>query len=838
MSDIAPRSEATVADERLSFLARVGEILSSSLEYETTLERVAALAVDRFADLCSIELLDEQGTLRNVAIAHAEPARAEWLRGIRGRFPVDDRAFLPALEVVRSGVYALLPEITDDLLAERARSAEHLDVLRRIGFASALVVPLQARERTFGAISFATTEAGRRFADDDVDFALQLARRAALAIDNARLFRDAELAVQAADESGVLLDALFMRSPIAKAFLDRELRFARLNEAMAAIAGAPADALLGRSADDAVPTLAPQLVPHLRRALAGDSIVDVEVSEPPRAEDATPRHWLASCYPIPSASGDVIGVGALLVEITARKEVEHALRASEARKQAIVDSALDGIVSIDAAGRIVELNPAAEHMFGVARADVLGCELAAVLIPERLRDAHRRALAGFRSADESTVVGKRLQMPALRADGNEFPVELTVTCVQPDGDDAPPIFSATVRDLSERERLRHEREELEHALFEAQKLEAVGRLAGGVAHDFNNLLTVVLGFANILSRRLDDPALARYADQINAAAERGARLTRQMLAFSRQQVLEPQPVDLSAIVRELEPMLEPMLGEDVELVADLDPALPAVLADPGQLEQVLLNLASNARDAMPEGGRLTISTSAPELSDEFRDEHLLRPSRYVLLEVSDTGIGMDERTRARLFEPFFTTKPIGKGTGLGLASSYGIVEQTGGTIEVESAPGRGATFRIYLPQAEREAGTPSEDGAGRTTVLVVEDNHGLRDLASLVLEEAGFAVLSAASGPEALAVSAGHPGRIDLLLTDLVMPGMSGTKLAERLRAQRLGLNVVYMTGYGGSGDKELTLPPGSDLLVKPFLPEQLLERIEAALRGRPATDG
>jgi CheY-like chemotaxis protein len=305
-----------------------------------------------------------------------------------------------------------------------------------------------------------------------------------------------------------------------------------------------------------------------------------------------------------------------------------------------------------------------------------------------------------------------------------------------------------------------------------------------------------------------------------------------MLAFSRQQLLEPQLVDLSAIVRELQPMLEPMLGEDIELVTDLDPALPPVLADPGQLEQVLLNLASNARDAMPEGGRLTISTGAPELSEEFLDENLLRPSPYVLLEVADTGIGIDERTRARLFEPFFTTKGVGKGTGLGLASSYGIVEQSGGTIEVDSAPGRGATFRIYLPQAEQAVTATTGETTSRTTVLVVEDNHGLRDLASLVLEEAGFAVLSAASGPEALAVSAGHPGHIDLLLTDLVMPGMSGTKLAERLRAQRLGLNVIYMTGYGANNDKELSLPHGSDLLVKPFLPEQLLERVEAVLRS------
>jgi two-component system, cell cycle sensor histidine kinase and response regulator CckA len=380
----------------------------------------------------------------------------------------------------------------------------------------------------------------------------------------------------------------------------------------------------------------------------------------------------------------------------------------------------------------------------------------------------------------------------------------------------------------ERKRAEEALRRSEAQLRQAQKMEAVGRLAGGIAHDFNNLLTVITSYGDLLFEDLasDDPK-REDVDQIRKAADGAAALTRQLLAFSRQQVIEPKVLDLKATVTGAEKLLQRLIGADVQLTTSLAPDLGAVKADHGQLEQLIINLAVNARDAMPGGGRLNITAANMEMDETFVRSHPpARPGRYVTLAVSDTGIGMDEQTKARIFEPFFTTKESGKGTGLGLATVYGIVKQAGGFIWVDSEPGRGTTFNVYLPRidetpepvAVRPAST--EPPRGTETILVVEDSASVRMVTRQVLERYGYVVLEAPNGDTALRLAAKHHGPIHLLLTDVVMPGLSGRQLAERLTQLRPGIRVLYVSGYAD------TLEPGVAYLQKPFAPETLARRL------------
>ncbi len=384
-----------------------------------------------------------------------------------------------------------------------------------------------------------------------------------------------------------------------------------------------------------------------------------------------------------------------------------------------------------------------------------------------------------------------------------------------------------------------ERLSLEQQLRQAQKMEAVGRLAGGVAHDFNNILTAITGYADLLledlgttDRRRDDIA------EIRKAAERAAGLTRQLLAFSRQQVMQVRVLDLNDVVADTQNMLGRLLGEDIALVTRLDPALGAVKADPGQLEQVIMNLAVNARDAMPGGGKLTIETANAELDDTYVREHFpARPGSYVMLAVSDTGTGMSDEVQSHLFEPFFTTKEKGKGTGLGLATVYGIVKQSGGYIWVYTEPGHGTTFKIYLPRvagapAQRASGPKASPvGAGTETVLLAEDEAAVRAVARHALERQGYTVLEASSGEAALDLAERHSGRIHLLLTDVIMPGMNGRALALRLSELRPDLRVVYMSGYTEEAiTRHGVLEPGLTYVQKPFTPEGLARKVREVL--------
>jgi two-component system cell cycle sensor histidine kinase/response regulator CckA len=384
-----------------------------------------------------------------------------------------------------------------------------------------------------------------------------------------------------------------------------------------------------------------------------------------------------------------------------------------------------------------------------------------------------------------------------------------------------------------------EQKSLEKQLRQTQKMEAVGQLSGGIAHDFNNLLGVIIGYSEILEQRLppSDP-LHKECLQIKKAGQSAASLTRQLLAFSRQQVLEPRVLDLNSIVLNVEKMLRRLIGEHIDLRTDLDPALGCVKADQSQIEQVIINLAVNARDAMAHGGKLMIATANIYLDEDYARRHPPQlPGAYVLLAVVDTGIGMDAETQARIFEPFFTTKEIGKGTGLGLSTVYGVVRQSGGHIWVYSEPGQGTTFKIYLPRAGQMAhlqppsAAPTESLRGSETILLVEDEEALRGLTRSLLEDSGYTVLEAELPEAAIEIGLRHGGPIHLLLTDMVMPGMTGRDLATKLVPIRPEMKVVYMSGYtgfthAGLADSEIAL------LVKPFTRETLLRKMREALES------
>ena len=386
-----------------------------------------------------------------------------------------------------------------------------------------------------------------------------------------------------------------------------------------------------------------------------------------------------------------------------------------------------------------------------------------------------------------------------------------------------------------------EQRQNEDQLRAAQRMDAIGRLAGGIAHDFNNLLTVVINHADFAMEEAGESAPVRTdLIEIRKAADRAADLTRQLLAFGRKQVLKPQVLDLSKIVGGMEEMLRRLLGEDVEVSVLLAPGLAKVMADPGQVEQVVMNLAVNARDAMPKGGKLTIETVCVELDEAYSSQHTqVKPGPHVMLSVTDTGCGMDEQTRARLFEPFFTTKRTGKGTGLGLATVYGIVQQSGGSIWVESEPGKGTTFEVYFPRelsANETAGRApplTARVAGSETILVVEDEETVRNLARRILGRAGYTVLAAASGSEALLVCERHPGAVHLMLTDIVMPQMNGKDLAERLVKLYPTLRVVYMSGYTDDAIGRV-LDPGTHFIAKPFNAADLTRMVREVLDETP----
>ena len=538
-----------------------------------------------------------------------------------------------------------------------------------------------------------------------------------------------------------------------------------------------------------------------------------------------------TAFPIELAVSEMLLPGrrmftGILHDITNRKAAEAALKETNAKLQAVIETSPLAIMTLDLEGRVLAWNFASERMFGWSAAEVLNRVLP--VMPEEERTG---LVEEIRTGEPLLGVERQ----RLRKDGSSIDVTLWTAPLRTPAGEVSGV-KGIYADMTESK-------QLEEQLRHAQKMEAVGRLAGGIAHDFNNILTVITGYGEMLAERIaDDPVMSEEVQAILKAAEHAAALTSQLLIFSRRHVVSQESIDLNTVVAKLGRMLGRIIGEDVELVTAPGPALARVRVDAAQIEQVIMNLAVNARDAMPEGGRLTIETANVELDAVYARSHIgVKEGQYVMLAVSDTGKGISPEVRSRLFEPFFTTKERGKGTGLGLSTVYGIVKQSGGDISVSSEPGKGTTFKIYLPRVmetkpqKAPASELSPAERGEETVLLAEDEPGVRALARDVLRQHGYEVLEAVDVNDALRICREHPGCIDLLLTDVVMPVMSGRELAERVSEIRSEIKVLYMSGYTDNivvshGVTSI----GRQFLQKPFTPRSLARKVRETLDRPP----
>ncbi|MBN1771846.1 MAG: PAS domain S-box protein [Deltaproteobacteria bacterium] len=621
---------------------------------------------------------------------------------------------------------------------------------------------------------------------------------------------------------------------------DDQRRFVLVNDALCTQVGRSREELLGRDGDDWFPAdqVAVFREVDTRVLDTGEENVNEESLSNLSTGDVRTIVTRKTRYTDPAGNKFIIGV---IRDFTDRKRAETTLAASEMRYRRLFEAARDGILILDAGtGKIVDANPYMVELTGYSREEFLGRHLWEIG-PFQDSAASRDAFSELQ-AEEYVRYD---DLPLRSRDGRTIAVEFVSNVYLVDD---RKVIQCNIRDVSERKRAGQERAQLRDQLRAAQKMEAIGNLASGVAHDFNNLLSLILSYAGFALDRLPkgDPIRDDIL-QVKRAGERAAVLTRQLLAFGRKQVLQPVPLDLNRVLAEMEKALRRIIGEDIDLARVEVADLGLVTADPGQVEQVIMNLVVNARDAMPDGGKLTIETSNIEIDGEYAARHVaVAPGPYVLLTVSDTGCGMDEETKGRIFEPFFTTKEKGKGTGLGLSMVYGIVTQSRGNIWVYSEPGKGTTFKVYLPR-ELSATAAAivkppmvpRHTTGTGTILVVEDEAALREVARRTLAAAGYEVLTAADGEAALRTSATHGGDIHLLVTDVVMPGMNGAKLARQLHETRPTTKVLYMSGYTDDAIVHHgVLVAGTQFLSKPFTAIDLTWKVREVLDGdltRPA---
>ena len=579
--------------------------------------------------------------------------------------------------------------------------------------------------------------------------------------------------------------------------------------------------IIGKPVSILVPIDRPDEIPNILECLKRNEIVNHFETVRVR-KDGKEIQVELTVSPIRDAMERIVGASTIGRDISERKQNEKELH----RLAALVESSNDAIIGKTLDGIITNWNIGAQQIYGYSASEIVGKSISTIFPPDlyhEITEMMEKIRLGERVAKADTI--------RLRQDGKKIHVALTLSPIK-DSDGRVIGVSTVARDITEN-RL------LEEKLRQAQKMEAVGQLAGGVAHDFNNLLGVILGYSGLLLEglSLNDPS-RKAIEEIQKAGERAALLTRQLLAFSRKQVLQPKVLDLNAVVSGMENLLNRLLGETIELRVVLNPAIGRIKADFGQLEQIIMNLAVNSRDAMPAGGILTIETSNVELDDGYAAQHVAtQPGPHVMLAVTDNGCGMDASTKAHIFEPFFTTKGIGKGTGLGLATVYGIVKQSGGSVWVYTEPGIGTTFKIYLPRVDQVPeneplmDTTDRIDRGLQTILIVEDDAALLQVIRQSLEEVGYVTLAARGPAEAIYIFENHSGTINLMVTDVIMPGMSGDHLASHLSALRPEMKVLYISGYtDGTIVHHGVLDPGLAFLQKPFSPRALARKVSDVL--------
>ena len=617
--------------------------------------------------------------------------------------------------------------------------------------------------------------------------------------------------------------------------IDSSWRYLYLNETAAAHGLRPREDLVGRSMLEVYPGIEhTELFSRYRRCMLERAAQQFEkaVTFP----DGSTRWFEVSVVPVPE------GIFVLSLEVTDRRQAEKELQRSEERLRQAVRVSGTGIFDHDHASDIVYWSPEQYEIYGMDPQTPI--TVAGYLERVHPEDRDRIAAAVRRAHDPAGDGFFDIEHRLVRPDGSVRWTSIrSQTFFAGEGELRHPVRTVgAATDTTDRKQAEADKARLEAQLFQAQKMESIGRLAGGVAHDFNNLLTVINGYGDLLLQRVDagDPFRGPLTE-IKKAGQRAAELTQQLLAFSRKQITVPKALNLNFVIRDVENLLRCLIGEDISIVTILDPHLGQVIADPGQVSQVLMNLAVNSRDAMPHGGRLTIQTENIDLDDRFASEFSEAiPGPYVQLTVGDSGSGMDAETRAHVFEPFFTTKKVGEGTGLGLATVYGAVKQAGGFIRVDSEPGEGAIFQIYLRRVEGSSETDEAPGPpvatlrGTETILLVEDQPELRELVRTILESHGYQVVEAANAEEALLRSDRWTGPVHLMLTDVVMPGISGWELAKRLKSRRPEMKVVYMSGYPASATPGEIQDAGIDYLQKPLSQDDLVRKVREVLERTP----
>ena len=623
------------------------------------------------------------------------------------------------------------------------------------------------------------------------------------------------------------LDCFFTAAPAGLAILDRELCYRQLNETLALMNGRSVAEHLGKPVREVLPAIAPTLEPLLGRILeTGEPALNIEVTGETPAQPGITRFWRASYFPLASD-----GIGAIVVEDTARRHAQRALRRSGADYRAIVEQATYGIYRSSLEGRFLKVNPALVAMLGYDNeAQVLALDLGRDVYVDAAQRARNIELA--RTLERISGV----QVQWKRRDGHHITVRLSGRAVRSEGGGDLKGFEMMAEDVTEQRTL-------ERALQQAQKMETIGRLTSGIAHDFNNLLTVILAQSNLMAKALPDatPEVRRDLHELTDAARRGAELVHRLLGFSRHETLDLRPLSVPEWIREELHTLRRLLPATIEIRCDTEAAAGVVEADSGALEQILLNLATNARDAMSDGGTLHLDVRRTRLDAEDRPLHAwVQPGVYVCLSVSDTGAGMDRQTQARVFEPFFTTKPAGVGTGLGMAMVYGLVKQHHGFVHLYSEVGQGTTVKVYLPLGHEQAlpaGPAGEEEllpGGSDAILLVEDDPHLRAVAQRLFEKVGYRVFAAGDGQEGLAAYRAHKAGVDLVITDMVMPKISGMQLYETIRGAEppdKRVKVLFTSGYPAADFRQsLAGDPDVAFVTKPWTASELLGQIRQLL--------
>jgi len=699
-------------------------------------------------------------------------------------------------------------------------------------FKSLLSVPLFSKDQVIGVLHIRSTKTNA-YSQRDLKLAERVGHQIAGAIANAQLFAERKKMEEALRTERQKFQMLSEHAPFGMVMIDQDGTFAYINPKFKELFGYDLkDVPNGRSwFRKAYPD------PSYRHNVISAWMHDLRIFA--RGEKR-PRVFTVTCKDATEKIVNFIsvqlGTGEHLMtceDITEQMRVEEILRESEEKYRTLFEGSKDAVFITTRQGKFVDFNQSFLDLFGYSKDELMSLHAQETYV-------HPEDRRRFQKEIEQKGFVRDYELKLRKKDGKEMDCLLSASVRR--GKDGTILgYQGMIRDITERKRAEQEMRILEEQLLQSQKMEAVGRLAGGIAHDFNNILTIIKGYSQLsLSELKEDDPLRENVEGMQKAADRASDLIRKILAFSRRQVMEMRVLDLNGLLMELDKLLRRIIGEDIDLVTVLAEDLGRVKVDPGQIEQVILNLAVNAKDAMPNGGKLTIETANAELDEAYARSHIaVTPGPHVMLSVSDTGTGMPPEVKERIFEPFYTTKENGKGTGLGLSTVYGIVKQSGGNIWVYSEPGQGTTFKIYLPRLEElkeeipEKMVREELARGSETIMVVEDEEELRKLAVRILGKQGYTVLEASQGQEALLICEKHEQPIHLLITDVIMPGMSGRELSERLLSLHPEIKILYMSGHtNGAIIRHGVLEVGVKLLQKPFTPDALVRKVREVLES------